>query len=174
MRLKIRVTVRTEIEQVMIQQRVPVEFIVQWKMCSSCNREFTNRTWHALVQLRQKRDTGSPRKGLAALELALGRNKEIRKNVLKIDTCRHGLDFYFLTLPQAQQFAQFLMRLAPMKIKTSSKMVSADTKNNTANMKYTLTCDMVPLCRDDLVLVHKESRSPLGGRLALVTKVSTV
>jgi nonsense-mediated mRNA decay protein 3 len=175
MRLKIRVTVRTEIEHVAIQQRVPVNFEIKWKMCTNCNREFTNRTWHALVQLRQKRDTATaPRKGLAALEMALGRNKEIRKNVLKIDTTRQGLDFYFLTLSEAQQFALFLQRLAPLKIKTSSKLVSTDVKNNTANMKHTLTCDMVPLCRDDLILVHKESRSKLGGRLALVSKVASV
>ncbi|KAG7343997.1 NMD3 family protein [Nitzschia inconspicua] len=172
MRLKLRVTVRTEIEHVTIQQRVPVVFQIHWKMCPNCNREFTNRTWHALVQLRQKRE--NTRKGLAALEMALGRNKEVRKNVLKIDATRQGLDFYFLTLSDAQQFAQFLQRLAPLKIKTSSKLVSTDVKNNTANMKHTLTCEMVPLCRDDLVLVHKESRSKLGGRLALVSKVASV
>lgn len=175
MRLKLRVTVRTEVEHVAIQQRVPVIFAIHWKMCNNCNREFTNRTWHALVQLRQKRDAGSgPRKGLAALEMALGRNKDVRRNVLKIDATRQGLDFYFLTLSEAQAFAQFLQRLAPLKTKTSSKLVSADVKNNTANMKHTLTCDMVPLCRDDLVLVHKESRSKLGGRLALVSKVASV
>ncbi|KAL3922172.1 MAG: hypothetical protein SGILL_002345 [Bacillariaceae sp.] len=174
MRLKIAVTVRTEVEHVTIQQRVPVVFHIQWKMCTNCNREYTNKTWHALVQLRQKRESGAPRKGLATLEMALGRNKDIRKKVLKIDASRQGLDFYFLSLSAAQQFAQFLQRLAPMRIKTSSKLVSTDVKSNTANMKHTLTCDMVPLCRDDLVLVHKESRSKLGGRLALVSKVASV
>jgi len=101
-------------------------------------------------------------------------NKDLRNTVLKIDSSRHGLDFYFLSLPQAQHFAHFLARLAPLKIKTSSKLVSADSKNNTANIKYTLACDVVPLCRDDLVLVQKESKSLLGGRLALVTKVASV
>merc|ERR1712224_607072 len=61
-----------------------------------------------------------------------------------------------------------------MGIKTSSKLVSTDSHNNTANIKHTLSCDVVPLCRDDLVLVQKESRSLLGGRLALVTKVASV
>jgi nonsense-mediated mRNA decay protein 3 len=187
MRLKVRVSVQTVVENVTIQQRVPVEFQIKWKMCDKCDREYTNRTWHAVVQLRQKRDdtgrsdnisglssSSSSRKGLVALEMALSKSKDIRKNVLKIDTSRHGLDFYFLTLPQAQQFTQFLQRLAPMKIKTSSKLVSTDTKNNTANMKHTLTCDMVPLCKDDLVLVQKSSRTPLQGRLGLVTKVASV
>jgi nonsense-mediated mRNA decay protein 3 len=117
---------------------------------------------------------GAPRKGLAALEMALGRNKDIRKHVLNIDSCRRGLDFYFLTLSQAQAFSQFLSKLAPMKIKTTQKLVSTDSKNNTAHVKHTLTCDMVPLTRDDLVLVHKQSRGLLAGRLGLVTKVSSV
>ncbi|KAL3915901.1 MAG: hypothetical protein SGILL_005428 [Bacillariaceae sp.] len=174
MRLKIAVTVRTEVENVTIQQRVPVLFQIHWKMCSNCSREYTNRTWQAQVQLRQKRESGSPRKGLAALEMALGRNKDIRRKVLKIDASRQGLDFYFLTISAAQHFTQFLQRLAPMRVKTSTKLVSTDAKNNTANVKHTLTCDMVPMCRDDLVLVHKESRSKLGGRLALVNKVASV
>ena len=176
MRLKIRLTVRTDIGEVTIQQRVPVLFQIKWKMCSNCDRQYTNRTWQALVQLRQKRENGSSRKGLAALEMALSKpsNRDLRNTVLKIDSSRHGLDFYFLSLPQAQHFAHFLARLAPLKIKTSSKLVSTDSHNNTANVKHTLTCDVVPLCRDDLVLVQKESRSLLGGRLALVTKVASV
>lgn len=179
MRLKIRLTVRTDLEDtgVTVQQRVPVLFKINWKMCNNCDRQYTNRTWQALVQLRQKRENGTSRKGLAALEMALSRppfNRELRNTVLKIDSSRHGLDFYFLSLPQAQHFAQVLSRLAPLKIKTSSKLVSTDAKNNTANIKYTLTCDVVPLCRDDLVLVQKESRNRLGGRLALVTKVASV
>lgn len=131
MRLKVRVTLRAEMESVQIQQRVLVEFNVSFKQCSECNREYTNRTWHALVQLRQKRELGAPRKGLMALEMALGRNKEIRRHVLKIDSCRNGLDFYFLTLAHAQAFSQFLSRLAPMRTKTSQKLVSSDSRNNT-------------------------------------------
>lgn len=173
MRLKVRVTVRTELENVQMQQRVMVEFQIKWKQCPDCNREFTSRTWQAIVQLRQKRDQGAPRKGLAALEMALKRNLEIRKHVLQIDSCRHGLDFYFLGLPQAQSFASFLQRLAPMRIKTSQKLVSTDNHSNTAHIKYTLTADMVPLCRDDLILVGKGSRSKLAGRLGLVLKVTS-
>jgi nonsense-mediated mRNA decay protein 3 len=173
MRLKVRVMVRTELESVQLQQRVLVEFKVQWKQCPDCNREFTSRTWSALVQLRQKRDIGSPRKGLAALEMALRKNTQIRKHVLKIDACRNGLDFYFLTLAKAQYFSSFLSRLAPMRIKTSTKLVSEDNHNNTANLKHTLMADMVPLTRDDLILVGKQSRGLLAGRLGLVLKVSS-
>ena len=193
MRLKVRLTVRAEVESTPVQQRVMVEFIVKFHQCPSCNREFTNRTWQAVVQLRQKRDDGAPRKGLVALEMALARNSDIRKHVLKIDASRHGFDFYFLALPNAQAFASFLNRLAPMRVKTTQQMVSADVKNNTANVKHTIACDMVPLCRHDLVaVVHNKggrgkgnhgsggggasggSASKLSGRLCLVTKVASV
>jgi hypothetical protein len=105
--------------------------------------------------------------------MALRRNKEIRKHVLRIDSCRNGLDFYFLAVPHAQTFASFISRLAPMRLKSSQKMVSEDNHSNTANVRHTVICDMVPLCRDDLILVHKQSRGLLSGRLALVTKISS-
>ncbi|CAB9501068.1 ribosomal export protein NMD3 [Seminavis robusta] len=174
MRLKVRLTVRATIHGVEIQQRVPVELKIQFKQCNECNREYTNRTWHALVQLRQKRTDDAPKKGLAALEMALAKNSNIRKHVLKIDSSRNGFDFYFLNLPEAQAFASYLARVAPMRTKTTKKLVSADVKNNTANMKHTVACDMVPLCRHDLIMVHKSASSPLAGRLALVSKVSSV
>jgi len=173
MRLKVRVTVRAELESVPMQQRVLVEFQVKWKHCPECDRQYTSRTWEAIVQLRQKREQGAPRKGLLALEMALKRNAEVRKHVLQIDSCRNGIDFYFLHLSQAQSFASFLNRLAPMRIKTSQQLVSTNNHDNTAHIKYTLTADMVPLCRDDLILVGKSARGKLAGRLGLVLRVTS-
>jgi nonsense-mediated mRNA decay protein 3 len=173
MRLQLHLTVRTEVEAVTIQQRLRVEQHVAWQMCDTCNREFSNRTWHALVQLRQYRSDDAPKRGLTALEMALARNKDVRKHVLKMNGCANGFDFYFLQLNEAQLFVSYVHRVSPMRVKTSSKMVSEDVKNNTANMKHTVTCDILPLCRDDLVVVHKKANCKLSGRLALVTKVSS-
>jgi len=180
-RLKARLTIRASIDcspgTVQIQQRVLVEFHVKFSQCKECNREFTNRTWHALVQLRQKRTDGN-RKGLVLLEMALAKNAEIRKHVLRVVTTKNGFDFYFLEYSHAQQFASFLSRISPLRSKTSKKMVSEDVKNNTANMKYTISADMVPLCRDDLVVCCKNMGigsmvGKLVGRMALVTKVTS-
>jgi len=112
---------------------------------------------------------------LAVLEMALARNATIRKNVLSIDTSKQGFDFYFLSLADAQTFASYLARIAPMRIKTTKKLVSADVKSNTANMKHTVSCDMVPLCRDDLIMVHRSAKAGnLSGKLCLVVKMSSV
>jgi nonsense-mediated mRNA decay protein 3 len=177
MRIKVRLTVRTEVLQaVTIQQRCVVEFIIKWNQCPDCNREYTNRTWQAMVQLRQRRqDDDAPRKGLVVLEMALARNAAVRKHVLSMDTCKQGFDFYFLSLTDAQTFSSYLSRVAPMRIKTTKKLVSTDVKSNTANLKHTVSCDMVPVCRDDLILIHKRASShALAGRLALVTKMSSL
>ena len=172
MRLKLRLTVRTELLAVMVQQRVMVELHVQFQMCPDCNRDFTNRTWHALVQVRQVRNDS--KKGLAALEMALAKNKAIRQHVLKVDTKKNGFDFYFLSNTHAQTFTNFLQRVAAMRIQRTTKLVSADNHSNTANIKTTFMAQMVPLCRDDLVLIHrKASGSKLAGSLAVVTKVSS-
>jgi nonsense-mediated mRNA decay protein 3 len=106
MRLKLRLTVRQVVLGTTIEQRVIVEFKIVWEQCPDCNREFTNRTWHAVVQVRQKRDTPAsgnlstdgPKTGLAALEMALAKNADIRKHVIRMDTKRQGFDFYFLQL----------------------------------------------------------------------------
>mmetsp|Transcript_41243 Transcript_41243/g.61039 ORF Transcript_41243/g.61039 Transcript_41243/m.61039 type:complete len:431 (-) Transcript_41243:46-1338(-) len=150
-----------------------VELVNKWKQCQDCNREYTNRTWHAMVQLRQKRHDDAPRKGLNLLEMALARNEQVRRHVINLETSKQGFDFYFLNLAHAQQFASYLAKVAPMRIKTTKKLVSTDVKNNTANIKHTVSCDMVPLCRDDLVVVHKSAKGILAGRLCLVTKVSS-
>jgi nonsense-mediated mRNA decay protein 3 len=89
-------------------------------------------------------------------------------------TIKDGFDFYFLSLVHAQRFSGYLQRAAPMRAKISKKLVSADWTNNTANIKSCLMCDIVPFCRDDLILIDKRVKGKLAGRLAVVTKVSSV
>jgi len=182
MRLKLRLTVRVDVGEpprdVTVQQRVPVEFIVRFQQCRDCNRDFTSRTWHALVQLRQKRSADGPRKGLAMLEAAIAKNTEIRKHILNMEVTKNGFDFYFMEFMHAQAFSSFLARITPMKVKTTQKLVSEDVRNNSAHIKHTTVCDIVPLCRDDLIICDKRAAKDgcavgqLSGRLCLVNKIS--
>ena len=184
MRLKLRLTIRADVgeapKNVTIQQRLPVEFMVKFKQCPDCNREYTNRTWQALVQIRQKRKLDGPKKGLVILESAIAKNADIRKHVVKMETTRNGFDFYFMEFMHAQQFTSYIARVAPMKVKTTQKLVSEDVRNNTANVKHTTVCDLVPLCRDDLVICDKQAgkdgcgAGKLTGRLCVVNRISSV
>ena len=174
MRQRVAVTVKADIDDVSIQQRIKVEFIVRWRECPDCTRESRQRTWQAIVQLRQRRDDS--RRGLLVLELAIARNGDVRRDILSVQTKRNGFDFYFPSLDKARHFVNYLQGVAPMRTKTTQSLVSADSKNNTANIKHTLNCDMVPLCRDDLIVVERKARGVggLSGRLCLVLRVSSV
>ncbi len=184
MRLKLRLTIQADVgeapKNVTIQQRLPVEFIVRWKQCPDCNREFTNRTWQALVQVRQKLRSDGPKKGLVILETAIANNADVRKHVISMEAKRNGFDFYFLELMHAQKFSSYIAKVAPMKVKTTQKMVSEDVRNNKANIKHTVICDLVPLCRHDLVICDKAASKDgcgagkLSGRLCLVNKIASV
>jgi len=164
MRLRLKLTVRAGVVNggVQVQQTIMVTFMVRFQQCPECKREYTSRTWQAVVQLRQKRPDGSPRKGIFLVETAIRSNKELRQHILNFETARHGFDFYFLHLHQAQNFSQFLSKVVPIRVKTTSKLVSTDNHSNTANIKYTITCDMVPFGRDDLIVVTR-SGGPGGG-----------
>ena len=179
MRMRLMLTVKADINEaprtVAIQQRCKVEFVVQWRQCPDCTKESRQRTWQAVCQLRQKRSDSDGGKGLLILELAIARNAELRKHILQVQTKKSGFDFYFPSLDKARHFCQYLAKAAPMRMKTSQSLVSEDRTNNTANVKHTVSLDMVPLCRDDLVVVDKHAKGVgrLSGRLCLVVKVSS-
>ena len=173
MRQRLMLTIKADINDVSIQQRIKVEFIVKWKECTDCTKEARQNTWSAIVQLRQKRDDS--RKGLLILELAIARNALMRKHIISVQTKKNGFDFYFPSLDKARHFSQYLSKVAPMRIKTTQSLVSEDKTNNTANVRHTLACEMVPLCRDDLVVIGKQAKGAgkLTGKLCLVLRVSS-
>ena len=56
-RLKVKLVVQGEVAEgagVVMQQTVPVEFVVQGQMCDECRRVEAKDTWNASVQVRQK------------------------------------------------------------------------------------------------------------------------
>ncbi|GMH97163.1 hypothetical protein TrVE_jg7842 [Triparma verrucosa] len=174
-RLKIRITVKAtlSLNDVSIQQRCLLTFIEGNKQCDDCNKEFTSRTWSAIVQIRSRRHDSSKR-NLTRLELGISTSKEIRRKVINIEISRNGFDFYFGSQSAAQTFTSFVNRLIPVRTKHTQKLVSTDNHSNTANVRHTFICDVVPLERDDLVLLSKQCASGMGvlrGRIGLVIKV---
>ena len=55
-----------------------VTFREKNKQCPDCDREFTNRTWDAIVQVRERRD-GDGMGNIGRLELAISKSKEVRR-----------------------------------------------------------------------------------------------
>lgn len=176
MRFKLALTVTASVADglVRVKQRVPAEFFVGFRQCPDCAAEFRHRTWHALVQVRQRTADDVFSRGLRLLEAALARRAHVRRHVLRVVTAARGFDFYFATLSHAQEFVSHVGRATPVRTRHSKKLVSEDRRNNTAHVRHTFSVDMVPLCRDDLVVVSRGARAAgLDGRLALVARVAS-
>jgi nonsense-mediated mRNA decay protein 3 len=56
MRLKVKLTVQKEVMGgAVLQQSFVVEYMVRNKQCEDCAKQYTNGTWCAVVQVRDKR-----------------------------------------------------------------------------------------------------------------------
>ncbi len=171
-RLKVRLTVQKAVAQgTIMQQNVVVEFVVHAMQCDDCKKTYTPHTWCSVVQLRQKAD--HKRTFYYLEQLILKHNAH--EQVVGIKTVKDGLDFQFAHRSHSQKFADFVQGLVPAKTRLSKHLISHDPNNNTYNYKYTIHCEMCPVCKDDLVYLPSHVRTKLGGfpSVALVTKVTT-
>lgn len=98
----------------------------------------------------------------------------------RLSPCRHlqkheGLDFFYSNRSHGLKFIDFLQSVVPMRFRMGDKqLVSHDTHNNTYNYKYTFSVEIVPICRDDLVVLPPKAYTGLGGLgpLVLCTRVT--
>lgn len=86
-----------------------------------------------------------------------------------------GLDFQFKSKSHANRLVDFIASQVPSRFKSSKQLISHDLRNNNFNFKYTISMDVAPICRDDLVVLPKALSRELGGLgpLVLVYKIST-
>lgn len=85
-----------------------------------------------------------------------------------------GLDFHFGQRSHAQRFADFVANCVPITTKNSKQLVSHDMNSNVYGYKYTIFCEICPVCTDDLVYIPKGHSQVLNGAppLVLAAKVS--
>eukprot|EP00624_Nannochloropsis_granulata_P007803 evm.model.NODE_95_length_15206_cov_22.810799.5 len=143
-RLKLKLTVQKEVMNgAVLQEAVVVEFVVRNQQCPDCCASYTIGAWEAIVQ------------------------------ALQIQGFKDGMDFYFAKRNQAARFTEFLETVCPVKVKQSKKLVSQDDHSNIFNYKYTSIIEIVPVCKDDLVVLPTKLAQNLGdmARLSLVQRV---
>lgn len=162
-RVKVEVEIEKEVEEfnhILLRQAFKVEFIVQTKMCSECQKETTDRVWNTTVQLRQH---VSHKKTLLNLESRLGKDHpEVLTSVLNIVTKKDGLDFYFRSKSAGSKFIEKVSAMTPVVSKKETKsLVSTDVKNNIHYNKYMMYLEVSPVCRYDCVLLSKALRNSL-------------
>jgi nonsense-mediated mRNA decay protein 3 len=174
-RIKLSVTVeRTmhEYNSAVLRQKLAVELTIKTRLCPDCTKEGTGADHTSIVQVRQQ---VRYKRTLLQLENRLMSNGTASKAV-RIESQRTGIDFYFGKLNEAKRFADHVASCVPARRRDSKQLQSQDDKNNITNYVYTMLVEVVPLCKNDLVVLPARLRASLfGGRCAwaLVESVSS-
>ncbi|EME40667.1 hypothetical protein DOTSEDRAFT_157503 [Dothistroma septosporum NZE10] len=164
-RIKVKITVQQEAgEGTILQQTFDVEFVQQYKQCPDCAKSYTHNTWRANVQVRQKVPHKRTFLYLEQLILKQGAHKE----TINIKEVQNGIDFYFGQRNHAEAFVDFLGSVAPVKTKKSQELISMDVHTSSKSYKFSYSCELVPICKDDLVALPLKIAKQIGNIVPLV------
>ena len=170
-RLKVKLTIQKEVlNGVKLQQVFPVEFVLQNQQCDACARSFTDHIWRAMVQVRQKVDH---KRTFFLLEQLILKHSAHEK-CISVEQVPAGVDFAFSERSHAVKFMDFLGTMVPTRWKSAKQLISEDIQNANKNYKFTYAVEVVPLCKDDLVVLPRALAASLGNisRLALVLRIA--
>ncbi|ANB15784.1 ribosome-binding protein NMD3 [Sugiyamaella lignohabitans] len=158
-RIKVKLTVQGEaMANVIIQQSLEVEYVVIATQCPDCAKQFTVNTWRAAVQIRQK--VTHKRTFFYLEQLILKHNAHM--DTVSIKESRDGIDFYYQHKNHAVKMLDFLSAVSPMKYKRSEELISQDTHTGKSSYKFTFSVELVPICRDDLVIIPRKIAQSMG------------
>ncbi|KAJ4645987.1 ribosome-binding protein [Exophiala dermatitidis] len=171
-RIKVKITVQQEAyEGTILQQTFEVEYVVANQQCPECAKSFTPNTWRASVQVRQK--VPHKRTFLYLEQLVL--KHQAHKDTINIKEVKDGLDFYFAQRNHAEKFVDFLTSSTPVRVKKSQELISMDVHTSTKSYKFTYSCELLPICKDDLVALPIKLAKSIGNitPLAVCYRVGT-
>ncbi|MCJ1401968.1 ribosome-binding protein [Xylographa trunciseda] len=158
-RIKVKLTIQQEAFQgTILQQTFEVEYVVAYHQCPDCAKSFTANTWRAVVQVRQK--VPHKRTFLYLEQLIL--KHSAHKDTINIKEVKDGLDFYYSARNHAEKFVDFLTSVAPVRSKKSQELISHDIHTSTKSYKFSFSCELVPICKDDLVALPIKLAKQIG------------
>jgi len=164
-RLKVKISIQKEVfNSTILQQSFVIEYVVQNLFCPDCQRTEAKLTWRAAAQVRQKID--HKRTFLWLEQLILKHNAQSK--CVGIAEKPDGLDFFFDVKNTAYKFVDFIGQFVPIRMKESKELISADIHTSTYNYKYTLSVEIAPVCREDLVCLPKQIARSNGNISPLV------
>lgn len=153
-----------------IEQDCILRYNIKNMQCPECMRSEAKQYWKALVQLRQR--PHHKRTFLYIEQLILKHKAHLTTSNIK--ERKDGIDFYYQDRQDAVKMVEFLSGYCGTRVVSSSRLISEDDKNNTANKKFTFSVGMLPFCKDDFVYLAPGHGTGLGS-FVLVSKVrSTV
>ncbi|SCU90057.1 LAMI_0E00430g1_1 [Lachancea mirantina] len=170
-RIRVKLTVQGEaMSNTIIQQTFEVEYVVVAMQCADCARSYTTNTWRATVQIRQK--VSHKRTFLYLEQLILKHRAHV--DTINISEAKDGLDFFYGQKNHAVKMIDFLNAVIPIKYKKSEELVSQDTHTGASTYKFSYSVEIVPICRDDLVVLPKKLAKSMGqiSQFVLCSKIS--
>ncbi|KAK6008495.1 hypothetical protein QM012_000398 [Aureobasidium pullulans] len=171
-RIKLKLTIQQEAFQgTILQQTFEVEFVQANQQCPDCQKSFTHNTWRAVVQVRQKVTHKRTFLYLEQLILKHGAHRD----AINIKEIHDGIDFFFSARNHAEKFVDFLGSVVPMKSKKSQELISMNVHTSEKTYKFAFSCEIVPICKDDLVALPIKLAKQIGNMfpLALCYRVGT-
>ena len=171
-RLKTKLTIQKEVlNGAILQQTFVTEFVVEWRMCDACARSAANSDqWNACVQVRQKVE--HKRTFLFLEQMILKHGME--RDAIGIKSQPDGLDFYYGHRSHGLRFVDFLGSVVATRSRGDKQLVSHDANSNTYNYRFTFFVEIVPVCKEDLVVIPFKLSKEFGsvGPVMLCTRVS--
>jgi len=164
-RIKLKLTVQKEvIRGAVLEQSLVVEFVVANRQCEKCQRVEAQDYWVSVVQVRQKVPHKRTIFWLEQLILRHGAHAD----ATSIAEMRDGIDFYHSERNHSEKLVSFLQTISPLRYKTSKQMITQDTHTGVYRNKHTFSLEVVPVCKDDLVCLPKDTAEHLSNVFPLV------
>jgi nonsense-mediated mRNA decay protein 3 len=171
-RMIVKLTIQANaVGNAILQKKFRVDITIANKQCFNCQKSFTAHIWDACVQVRQK--VAHKRTFLYLEQLILKHG--MTAACMGIAEQPFGLDFFFDHRSKGQHFVDFLNSCAPIKSKTSKRLISSDSKSNLFRFKYTIYAEISSPCKDDLVCLPIKLCRKKGGvsPLLIVRKITS-
>lgn len=173
-RIKMKVKVQGEADEFqssLVQQSFEVEFVENTGQCPTCAKSYTANTWVARIQVRQK---VAHKRTFFYLEQLILKN-HAHKDTVSIQEDKEGLDFFYSERKNAIKMVEFLSGIVPVKMKSSAEFISEDVHTSQKRFKFTFFVEIVPICKDDLVVLPKKVARSMGfeNRLVLCNKIAS-
>ena len=171
-RIKVKLTVQKEaLAATILQQTFVLEVVVGGQQCLDCARVEAKNTWNTVVQVRQKVD--HKRTFLYLEQLIL--KHHAHQQVIRIRSQPDGLDFFFASRSHAIKMVEFFSAVVPVRSRSSEQLITQDTHSGDSTYKFTFSVEIVPICKDDLILLPPRVSRSLGGAgpLVLCMRVGT-
>eukprot|EP01029_Cantina_marsupialis_P026284 TRINITY_DN7015_c0_g1_i1.p1 TRINITY_DN7015_c0_g1~~TRINITY_DN7015_c0_g1_i1.p1 ORF type:complete len:432 (-),score=93.65 TRINITY_DN7015_c0_g1_i1:135-1391(-) len=159
MRIKIELVVLRTVCETKLRQTCTVTLTIKWKQCEECQKSYSDHTWEAVVQVRQKTDK---QRTLLKIENDLAKH-DFSKHCMGIKNVRNGLDFTFSQKNSAKMLVEFIKTLAPCKCGHSKSLISSDVKSNTHNIEHAFSVEVLPVSKEDLMILPPKLWSDCRG-----------